>query len=551
MFKDTSAIGEGFSGESQKIYSSEDFAYEQMRQQSRLLPEYQTKQADDWMTKLSGMKIRNPVVLLSIYDEAIRTEKVLLHLWQIKILKEFAEGKEEGKVLRIGVCANNGSGKSQFTIAPCAVWLAMAFKKARAVVTSSSGTQLDRQTGRAILRLCKMVNEFHGQILWKCNYRSFTFLPTGSTIELYATDEEGKAEGYHPHEPGGEFAIFVDEAKSVEEKIFEAIMRCNGMTRRMDVSSPGNPAGHFYQTFQSTRWKTYRITYKDCPHISEDEVGEARERYGENSAWFRSAYLAEFTSINEDVIIPWDWIQNLVRFPVQRMMVGEKFGGLDLSAGGDETVLSLWHGNVQIAMICFKFDDTTYTVEFIKRMLDRYGIKPENINADDGGVGKSMIDMLWRDGYMVKRVRNESVPFDKSTYANRGSEMWYNFGRLIQEKCLWLLPDKTLMDQLSSRYYSRGDVHGKLILESKRLARSRGHGSPDRADATVLAFANKRFPLENFMFRQTDEVILPQRQNLQTLQQEYLHQDSPVQKMLDEQNGLVTTSKRIWNYFVN
>ncbi len=477
------------------VVTPEQRDYVDMREQETKLPPISLTEKQ-WYDKYTGMHIKNPVHLLSIFDESIRTGRVKLYPWQVVIMKQFAEGKVPEQVLRMALVANNTSGKSQYVIAPCSVWMAMAFTMSRCVITSSSGTQLDRQTGHAILLLCKRINEAMGQIVWKCNYRYFTFLPTGSTIEMYATDDEGKAEGYHRHIPDGEFAIFVDEGKSVAEKIYTAIDRCNDVTRRVDVSSPGNPSGTFYSRFSSAYWYGYKVTYHDCPHISPDAVAEAKERYGENSPYFRSAYLAEFTSINEEVIISHEDIQKCIVSTVDWILEDEAYAGLDLSLGGDETVFTVFRGNKQTHMECFKIADAPTLVERIKWLINRHNVTPENVNADDGGIGKPIIDMLWRDGYHVRRVRNESTAFDKTTFANRGAEMWYNFGRFVKECSVMLLSDNTLISQLSSRYYSRGDVHGKIILESKNLARARGHGSPDRADAVVLAFANRRFPLQ-------------------------------------------------------
>lgn len=447
-----------------------------------------------------GYKISDPVRLLTIYNERIRTGLEKLHGWQTRVMLKFAYPDKRDAVHRICVRANNGSGKSKYCIAPCAVWLAMRFKKARCVITSSSGTQLDRQTAMSVVSLARQVNELHKQVLWKINYRYLRFLPTDSTIELYATDDPGKAEGYHPFEDGAEFALFVDEGKSVEENIYEAIARCNGMTRRMDVSSPGGLTGHFYSINFSERWHKFVITYRDCPHIKQDEIDEARERFGENSAWFRKAYLAEFVSIDEDLVMSWDDVQKCIRNAITLPIVaGEPYAGLDLSAGGDENVLSVFKGNVQIALETFRYDDTTLAVDHIRKLLIHYNINPKHVHADDGGVGKSMIDMLWRDGWHVNRVLNQSPAYNNDQYANRGAEMWFNFARIVQECDVVLKPDPTLINQLSSRYYKKGDVIGKIALESKRIARSKGHGSPDRADATVLAFADKSYPLARYI----------------------------------------------------
>jgi len=462
-------------------------------QESRL-PKASITDAKGW-AGANGFKIKDPLMLLHIYDPYIRDHDVKVHTWQIQVMTLFAHGKLPDKVLRIATCANNGSGKSQFLIAPCAVWLAMAHVEANCVITSASGTQLDRQTFYAVSRLCRFINELHGEILWKINYRSLTFIPTKSKIQLFATDDAGLAEGYHTLRPDGEFAIFVDEAKTVTEPIFEALARCNNLTRRLDVSSPGSPSGHFYGCFESERWHRFKVTYRDCPHISQDEVDEARERFGENSAWFRSAYLAEFCSIDEMLVMTFEEVMRAYRKPPVVIPTGIRYGGLDLAAGGDENVFSIFDGNKQIAMPCFRYDDTTDAVDHVKGLINRYKIPPENINADDGGVGKSMIDQLWKDGFQVNRVLNQARAIDNSTYGNRGAEMWFNFAIFLKNLDLVLFDDDALKRQLATRYYMQGAVHGKIVLESKRVARAKGHGSPDRADGTVLALADKEYPL--------------------------------------------------------
>ncbi len=456
-----------------------------------------------WQGQITGLSITDPVELLTIYHDGVRDGTATLHEWQIRANREFARPRPEGHINRLSLRANNGSGKSQMVVAPCAVWLAVAFNRARVVITSSSGTQLDRQTGRAIVSLCNRINDQHGTTLFKCNYRNITFLPTNSTIELYATDDESKAEGYHPHDFGTEFAIIVDEAKSVEPKIYGAISRCNGTTRRLDVSSPGAPVGNFYNIcgtnelppgrfFKFGRWLTMRVTYKECPHLATDEVEEMRERLGENSPLFKSSCLALFSSISENLVMTWDQIGALFKAKVP-LIHSARFAGLDLSAGSDENVLSVFEGNKQIALEYFKYSDTTETVKHIKFLISKFGLRSEDVNADDGGVGKAMIDQLHKDGYRVNRIRNEARAVDNTTFGNRGAEMWFSFARLVVEKQIELMKDKQQANQLATRFFI--ETGRRIILESKTVARSKGHGSPDRADATVLAWCGKTYPI--------------------------------------------------------
>lgn len=456
------------------------------------------------ITGSEPINLPDPVFLLSLYNENIRTGKTRLHDWQVNLQRQYAKERSFKEVIRIALCANNGSGKSQYGVAPCAAWLAMRFPYSRAVITSASGTQLDRQTGIAVKHIAEQVNKLHGQELWKINYRYYTYLPTNSTLEMYATDEAGKAEGYHPHDaagPDGEFSIFVDEAKSVAEPIFEALMRCNGLTRRMDVSSPGKPAGHFYNIVTSGRWFTMRVKASNCPHLNKDEIREAKELYGENSALFRSMYLAEFTSTDEQVVITYEAVSKQYNFPSSKKIFGRAYAGLDLAAGGDENVLSVWQGNTQIGLECFRFVDTMATVEHLINLFKKYNLEAYAVTADDGGLGRPIIDALVERGYPCKRVLNQSKAINSIAYSNRGAELYFNFANHLPH--LVFYGDQTLKNQLASRYYRQSN-QGKMLLESKREARAKGHGSPDRADATVLAFVGK--PLT--FFRDVENGVL-------------------------------------------
>jgi hypothetical protein len=88
-------------------------------------------------------------------------------------------------------------------------------------------------------------------------------------------------------------------------------------------------------------------------------------------------------------------------------------------------------------------------------------------------------------------VNSGSKPRDKKAYANLGTELWFKFAKLLEECEICLPNDQKLISQLSSRrYLVRQD--GSYILEPKRKAKFRGVGSPDRADAVVLAFTDYR-----------------------------------------------------------
>lgn len=436
----------------------------------------------------------SPTDLVVMFNRDIREGRATLYPWQVETHEKFAELLPEGKVNRQAVVAANGSGKSQFVLAPCAVWFGMRFKQSRTVITSSSGAQLDKQTCDAIVLLLQEINNTLGEKVWKINYRHYTNMKTGSEIICYATDEPGKAEGFHPKVIGGKFAILIDEGKSIPEPIYEAISRCNGLTHRIDVSSPGGMHGHFYRVVTGGRWRVRKVTYRDCLHISDDEVEEAKIQYGENSPIFRSMYLAEFTSTEETIVITLEqwikWQRVISSGTLLWYNKGKRRAGVDIASTGKcESVFSPWDGGQMLPQEAFHIGDTTWTAQHLKYLINKYDIPPDEVNIDDGNVGKSIIDMLWRDGYAVNRVINQTAALDTRVYGNRGAEMYFTFARGCMDGVLQPVDEPVFSKQITSRYYRTHKQNAKIILEPKQEAIANGHGSPDRADAAVLAFA--------------------------------------------------------------
>lgn len=471
--------------------------------------------------RFDGMDIANPFELLLLLDDNILSGKTKLHKWQMQFMMDFSEEHMDSNPFQAVVRACNGSGKDKYIIAPCAVWLCMRFQKARCVVTSSSGVQLDNQTEQYIRMLCVKANQLFGDI-WKVNYRYYECLATGSPIILYATDEAGKAEGYHPFDTDAKMALFESEAKTVADDIDIAMSKCTGYTHRVLVSTPGLPMGHFYNYCSTainrsglknsldvgpTDWIQYHVTAYDCSHIKPNDIERGKRDLpgGETGSAFQSQYLAEFGTTDEETVIPFSHVWSLSRAAVRYNPSDLNIAGLDLSRGGDETVLSVRNGNKLLAVIPFRFDDTEDTVRFLEQKFKEHSLVNSKayIWADAGGLGAPVIDRLRGLGWTnVKYVNNQGSPHDKRIYKNRGAEMWWNLGKLIERKEIILINDRTLYNQLATRYYKKvqGSQH---TLESKEQARAHGRPSPDRADSVVLCFSD--FVSSGFPPQDTDK----------------------------------------------
>lgn len=457
---------------------------------------------------------KNPVELLFFLDDDIRSKRIKLHPWQVQIMMDFASGiiggNSKDDAFKAIVRAANSSGKDQYVIAPCAVWLAMCTTTyASCVVTSSSGTQLDNQTCTYIEQLCKEANQKIHPKVWKINYRYYECLDTRSPIMCFATDEPGKAEGYHPLRAGSKLALFESEAKTVPDDIFKAQTRCLGYTHRVLVSSPGLEIGHFYDLDcdaierktldegyerQSTDWIKYKVTAFDCPHISKNEIAQAKNDSpgGENGLLYRSMILAEFGTSDAMVVIPHIYVKRAVNSRIQHLTEHFNTGGLDLSDGGAETVLVVRNGNKVINLDPFRFDNTEDTIDYLDRKFPDYGLDhPDSlIFADCCGIGKPMLNALKRKGWKnIRYVDSRNTAREAKTYANVGTELFFNTKKLFERNEVILIDDHLLIKQLANRYYKVLNTLKHALL-SKTEQRGKGYPSPDRADAFNLAFWN-------------------------------------------------------------
>jgi hypothetical protein len=457
--------------------------------------------------------VGTPLKMLCFYDDDINSGKVKLAGWQIELLNYLGKPHAfKDPAVQAILLAANGSGKSQFILAPFAIWMIMKWQESLTIITTASGNQLDAQNLRYCTRLARKINEFHKadfpeQII-DCQYRKFFNKVTESYLNMFATDETGKAEGWHPIKPDGKFAIIVDEGKTVADDIYDALERCTGYTHRLEISSAGKSSGRFYSMWHNKEIEDVvlkkRITAFMCPHIPVEEINQKIKKYGLHDPLIRSSIYSEFTSTDQQVVITRELLLKSASLCSEHYIFGPLRAGFDLAAGGDENSMSVWLGNKEISAYHCKYGDTSKTVrEYIDFIQSFKGqLKAENVYADDGGVGRGILDNFREKGYKFQRILNQSRPFDNTRYSNRGTELWWNFRRFIEEYQVLFLKnekgdlDNTLLNQLSNRYYKTQTGTGKIILEAKQLAKKEGHPSPDRADAIILAWSPYIYPLE-------------------------------------------------------
>lgn len=460
-----------------------------------------------------------PKGIMSPWQFAVVVLGLRLYKWQAEVLEALGQG------LPVALCAANGSGKTQVVIASFILWFLYSFPRGICPVTSGSWTQLSEQLWPAVYNHKSKFSSWH----WT---KGRIQTPEGGRLILFSVIDPGRAEGYHgteiselatsvandePPPPdwlgageeavdeaieevdrGAPCAYIIDEAKTVGSGIFTA---CNRCTKQFQLfsSSPGEPAGEFYDCFHSLAnfYYTKKVTFYECPHLKEDTRAMDEAKYGLDHPYYRSRYLAEFTDDEGPgvIISPSILAKCLASPPAHKP--GRITAFCDFAGGTDENVLAVCDGNKVDLHSCWIEDDTMEACkQFVRLFIDLKRVypsfTPDDIFGDNGGMGKSMIDRIHELGWHIHRVdfgiaaaRNDNV------YSNRGTEIWWETVKEI-EKCQIIFPnDRTFFSQATTRR-RLFDAKGRMIAEPKKEMFKRGLRSPDRADAVLGALWARR-----------------------------------------------------------
>jgi len=413
-----------------------------------------------------------------------------LYDWQRKVLRDL-----EPKDCRVALRAANGSGKTSTVISAILIWHALVYPRSIAVTTAGVFRQVESQLWPS---LRNHIAKLGGA--WEVTSGEIRYLhPNGNTSRIigYSATDPGRAEGWHAEDHEYHpLLMVVDEAKTVADPLFEAISRCQP-TRLLIASSPGGTSGAFYRAFtkEANMWSKHAVTAFDCPHITQKQIDEITQRYGEKHPLTRSMIYGEFVDIGaESLVINLNQLQNCYNAP-PRFKPGVRKAGVDFAAGGDQNVICISDGNKILPMIAWREKDTMAAVGRFIVEFKKAGLEANNIYADASGMGMVMCDALAESGWSVNRVNFGASAYDNNAYTNRSAEMWYGMAKKIEDAEIILPEDEDLTAQLTCRR-TITNSKGKLGVESKDSMRARGLASPDRADALALCLSSSNVGLD-------------------------------------------------------
>jgi hypothetical protein len=391
--------------------------------------------------------------------------------WQCQVLLNYEAGFQTA-----AACANfTGKTSTLFPIA--ALWTIYCFPRARVMYLSATGAQVKNQFFASLARF-RFRPAFAGWSWLETEVRN----REGGFLFGRATDTSGFVEGLHDA-PGSPAALLVDEAKSVDDNVLDALERCS-TSYRLFMSSTGAAFGRFYEVMTSRAhlWRTFRVTSAMCPHVNKAAIEADRQNLKANV--FAIKHDAEFLYDAGESMISLEHVRTLLEHPPPHTPV-RPVAFCDFAGPGDESVLAIANGNRAQIVDAWRSRDTMHSVGKFLSHFRRLHLAGYDIGGDEG-YGHQLMDRMAEQGFYLKRFNNGSPAKRAEIFANLSAEWWSQVAQLIERKAVIIPNDEKLVAQLTSRR-KLYDSRGRERLESKADLRARGAESPDRADALIGA----------------------------------------------------------------
>jgi hypothetical protein len=310
--------------------------------------------------------------------------------------------------------------------------------------------------------------------------------PNGSQIHLIGGDNPDALRGMYLD------GVVIDEVADSRPNLWGEVIRPALSDRKGWALFIGTFKGvdKLYELYQfaqdSPGWFTKVYSAEDTGIIDAEELAAARHEM--TKVQFAREFLCDPMAGSEDVLVPMELAMESARRQISDAYVkgAVRVLGVDVARyGGDKSVIFPVAGLKAYDPLVFEGISNTDLAQKVIWQIQQF--QPDYVRVD-AGRGEGVIDIIRSHGYKVMEVAFGGAATNP-LYANKRSEMMHGVLDWIERGgCIPNIP--TLINEMSSPYVGSND-HGKLVVESKRMMKSRGISSTDYLDALALAVGIK------------------------------------------------------------
>lgn len=286
----------------------------------------------------------------------------------------------------------------------------------------------------------------------------------------------------------------LDESSEIPEESFLILgsrLRLNvpGIHYRGILASNPEP-GWLRNRFIDTSNPEYRFIpalASDNPHNPDDYENRLRDLFPPD--WVQRYLEGDWDAMLEgNYVFPYMMVKAAVERSLERGPICQF--GIDVAGGGrDETVVTGRWGPVARILYASHESSTMKNLGQIGNLITEHG--PQIIRADVVGIGKGLYDRAVELRYPVEPYAAGEAAREKKRFVNRKAEDHWWFRERLEDGVVDLPDDPVLMAQLCSIKYSI-ESDRRIKIKTKKEMKAEGIPSPDRAEATIQAFAETK-----------------------------------------------------------
>jgi len=415
---------------------------------------------------------------------------------------------------RTAVKACHASGKTMLA-AMAVLWWIARHKNGIAITTAPTWEQVqDLLWGEVHKALTR------SHYAWpQANQTEMRLGPDNYAIGI-ATNRTVRFQGFHSEQ----MLIVMDEAPGVDGMIREAIegARAGGNVHLLALGNPTIASGPFHDAFTINRdgWTTFTIDAFDTPNLDGwplDGVREMRRglpegssefepgprpylvtrrwvyekffEWGEQSPLWQSRVRGQFPEQAEDALISLAWLE-AARTRERTIDASRRlYAGIDVAGPGEDETCAVVR-DASGAIIASDAWQSADPRGDVAAFLTPYKAQLDAVNVDSIGIGYNFALHLQDLGFPVELINVGEPSRDAEKFANAKAEFYWGLRMRFEAGDVSGLDDELVISQLAGIRY-RHNPRGQIQIESKEEARKRGVKSPDRAEAIMLAFANR------------------------------------------------------------
>lgn len=432
-----------------------------------------------------------------------------LPLWSAQV--EILEALRIHKKVAVRSC--HGAGKTY--LAAVAVLVLFYLMKATGFTTAPTFRQVKRLLWGEIAKLhasaeAHLRRKFNAPMATLGGRLNQTSLEAGGKwfVEGFSTDNPENITGLHERR----VFLVLDEGCMVPREIYELsdTILTSEESYVLAIGNPVDPTSPFRGLFSpNSGFHQIQIKNEQTPNVrhgrnvypelvAHDWGERMRRKHGAHSPWVLARVDAEFPEENAAAMVPWSYLERALQRGAEREEAGPSPGdtvmslGCDVARKGDDktVTVALWsdgYGEVLEEVDKDRETDTALRLKVYRAQLGA-GV----VNVEDIGVGGGVCDILIDDDVPVNEINTGAPPEkwldDAELFLNKRAYYYYHkLRRDIMDGTVYF-SDPDIADQI---HRQKVLFRKKIQIMSKDQYRDENGNSPDKADALMLANAEK------------------------------------------------------------